>query len=294
MNRCRSVLRSSHRIHALVALGLLTATGSFVDAQSDAVGQKAGQADIAEADPQAAAQAEAALVTQVRQLTFEGRRAGEGYFSRDARQMVFQSEREPGNPFYQIYRMDLETGDIQRISPGYGKTTCSWVHPSGQKVLFSSTHEDPQARQKQADEIKRRESGKQERYAWDYDDYYDVFEHDGGAGQYRNLTKTRGYDAEGSWSPDGKRIAFASNRRGYSEKLTDQEQKKFQADPAWMMDIYIMDADGKNVRRLTDAPGYDGGPFFSSDGRRICWRRFSENGAVAEIYTMNVDGSDQR
>ena len=61
-----------------------------------------------------------------------------------------------------------------------------------------------------------------------------------------------------------------------------------------MNDIYLMDADGSNVRRLTDVPGYDGGPFFSPDGKRICWRRFSPDGATAEIMTMNVDGSDPR
>ena len=54
-----------------------------------------------------------------------------------------------------------------------------------------------------------------------------------------------------------------------------------------------MDADGSNVRRLTNAPGYDGGPFFSSDGRKIVWRRFAPDGRSAEIYTMNADGSDQ-
>jgi hypothetical protein len=48
------------------------------------------------------------------------------------------------------------------------------------------------------------------------------------------------------------------------------------------------------VKRLTTSPGYDGGPFFSADGQRICWRRFSENGATAEIMTMKIDGSDQQ
>jgi hypothetical protein len=60
------------------------------------------------------------------------------------------------------------------------------------------------------------------------------------------------------------------------------------------MDIYIMKADGTQLRRLTDAFGYDGGPFFSPDGKRICWRRFTPNGDIAEVMTMNVDGSDQR
>ena len=58
------------------------------------------------------------LLTRTRRLTFEGRRAGEGYFSPDGARMVFQSERESGNPFYQIYELDLTNGDTRRISPG--------------------------------------------------------------------------------------------------------------------------------------------------------------------------------
>ena len=86
------------------------------------------------------------LLSNTRQLTFAGRRAGEGYFSQDGKMMVFQSEREPGNPFFQIYLMSLATGDIRRISPGYGKTTCAWIHPDNQRVLFASTHLDPDSR----------------------------------------------------------------------------------------------------------------------------------------------------
>ncbi|MCX6926059.1 MAG: hypothetical protein NT154_23050 [Verrucomicrobia bacterium] len=55
-----------------------------------------------------------------------------------------------------------------------------------------------------------------------------------------------------------------------------------------------MNADGSNVRRLTHTPGYDGGPFFSPDGKRIIWRRFSEKGDTADVFTMDLDGSDVR
>src|SRR6187399_182146 len=69
------------------------------------------------------------FITRPRRLTVEGRRAGEGYWSKDGKRLVFQSEREPGNPFYQIYTLDLTTGDAKRISPGMGKTTCAFFRP---------------------------------------------------------------------------------------------------------------------------------------------------------------------
>jgi len=148
--------RLSYRVLCTtVALGVIFAAGTFA-AQDPHASSAGDQPDITESDPRAAAAREAMLLSGTRQLTFEGRRAGEGYFSRDGRQMVFQSEREPGNPFFQIYLMDLEMGDVDRISPGHGKTTCAWIHPEGGKILFASTHEDPDARKKQTEEIKLR------------------------------------------------------------------------------------------------------------------------------------------
>jgi hypothetical protein len=86
---------------------------------------------------------EARFLSQTRQLTFEGQRSGEGYFSPDGKMLIFQSEREPGNPFYQIYTMDLESGDIRRVSPGIGKTTCSFFRPGSDEVLFASNPSRP-------------------------------------------------------------------------------------------------------------------------------------------------------
>ena len=235
-----------------------------------------------------ATDAEAQLLSNTRQLTFEGRRAGEGYFSADGTKLIFQSERDAENPFYQIYLMDLETGDVDRVSPGVGKTTCAWIHPSSEKVLYASTHDDPQARQKMQAELDFRASGQQRRYSWDYDPNFDIYSQDLQSGQRRNLTAIRGYDAEGAYSPDGRRIVFASNRLAYREAMSSEDAERFEHDKSFMMDLYLMDADGASPRRLTDAPGYDGGPFFSADGSQITWRRFSLDGATAEIYTMEL------
>src|SRR2546422_8023811 len=103
---------------------------------------------------------EARFLSNIRQLTYEGRRSGEGYFSPDGKALIFQSEREAGNPFYQIYILDLESGESHRVSPGVGKTTCAFFRPRSDEVLFASTHLDPEANAKQKAELEFRASGK--------------------------------------------------------------------------------------------------------------------------------------
>ncbi|MEN8180681.1 MAG: M20/M25/M40 family metallo-hydrolase, partial [Pseudomonadota bacterium] len=156
------------------------------------------------------------------------------------------------------------------------------------KVLYASTHDDPQARQKMQTELDFRASGQQRRYSWDYDPAYDIYTQDLQSGQRHNLSATPGYDAEGAYSPDGSKIVFASNRLAYSETMNSEDAQRFEHDKSFMMDLYLMNEDGSDLKRLTNAPGYDGGPFFSSDGKKITWRRFSLDGATAEIYTMDL------
>jgi Tol biopolymer transport system component len=238
---------------------------------------------------------EAHFIANARQLIFEGRRSGEGYFSPDGKKLIFQSEREEGNPFYQIYVLDLSTGDTARVSPGFGKTTCGFFQPGTERVIFASTHVDPEARAKQKTELDFRASGKQRRYAWDYDAAFEIYSAKQDGSDLVDLTHSPGYDAEGAVSPDGKQIVFCSLRSAFPiEKLSPDLRDRYEKDPSWFGDIYIMRADGSNVRRLTDAPGYDGGPFFLPDGQRIVWRHFEENGALADVWTMKLDGSGKR
>jgi Tol biopolymer transport system component len=241
---------------------------------------------------------EGEFLTRVRRLTYEGKRAGEGYFSADGAKLVFQSEREAGNPFYQIYELDLASGETRRVSPGSGKTTCSFLRPGTGEVLFASTHHDPRTAELEREEIERRASGQERRYAWDYDPEMELYVADPATSALRRLTAARGYDAEASYSPDGRWIVFSSTRSGYEPLpggAPDPERdRKLETDPSYFGEIYLMPAEGGEPRRLTDVPGYDGGPFFFADGSRILWRRFSENGLIADVWTMKPDGSDQR
>jgi hypothetical protein len=112
---------------------------------------------------QAVQSPEREFLSRIRRLTVEGKRAGEGYWSPDGQRIVFQSEREPGNPFYQIYTVDLRTGETTRISPGMGKTTCAFFRPGSDEIEFGSTHADPRTQQLQEEELAFRASGKERR-----------------------------------------------------------------------------------------------------------------------------------
>ena len=71
--------------------------------------------------------------------------------------------------------LDFATGETKRISPGIGKTTCAFFRPGSDEILFASTHHDPKSKQYQDEELAFRASGKERRYAWDYDPEMDIY-----------------------------------------------------------------------------------------------------------------------
>ena len=184
---------------------------------------------------------ESGFISNTRQLIFEGRRSGEGYFSPEGSKLIFQSEREEGNPFYQMYVLDLNAGETTRVSPGTGKTTCGFFQPGTDRVLFASTHVDSQALEKQKVELEFRTTGKQRRYAWDYDDAFEIYSAKQDGTDLVNLTHSPGYDAEGAFSPDGQQIVFCSLRAAFPlENLSPEQRARYEKDPSWFGDIYIM------------------------------------------------------
>src|SRR4051794_34115991 len=83
---------------------------------------------------------EAAYLKNVRQVTADFVRAGEGYFSPVGTHIIFQAEEKGENPFYQMYVMDLASGATRRVSPGVGKCTCGYFRLDGKKIIYASTH----------------------------------------------------------------------------------------------------------------------------------------------------------
>jgi len=240
------------------------------------------------ADPADWQQQESRYLKNVRQVTSDYVRAGEGYFSPDGTKIIFQAEEKgTGNPFYQIFVQDLATGRAVRVSPGVGNTTCAYFRPDGQKIIFASSHLDPAAKSHYAPEYRQREedqkAGTRRRYTWDFDEHMDIFEANLDGTGLKRLTDAKGYDAEGSYSADGKFIVFASER----DRRPDQKDRN--------VELYIMNADGSHVRKLTNAPNcYNGGPFFSPDGKRVVFRSDRKEKDRLQLYVINADGTGER
>jgi hypothetical protein len=104
---------------------------------------------------------------------------------------------------------------------------------------------------------------------------FDLFAFDRGtAARFNRLTQdTVASEFEGAFSPDGTRIAFVSDRGGNAE-------------------LYVMNADGSGVQRLTSTPATEGSPSWVPNGRSIVYT--SDATGHTQVWIINVDGSEQR
>lgn len=216
-------------------------------------------------------------LANVRQLTFGGENA-EAYFSFSGDELILQSTRDTLE-CDAIYRMGADGSNPRMVSSGEGVTTCAFIAPDGESIIYASTHlADPGCPPK---------PDYSQGYVWPLYADYDIFRADPEGGNLERLTDTRGYDAEAVFSAQGDKIVFTSVRTGDLE-------------------LFLMNADGSGVEQLTDAPGYDGGAFFSLDGKWIVWRASRPSGDALmgyrallaehlirpgklEIYIMNLE-----
>ena len=186
-------------------------------------------------------------------------------WSPDGKRIAFVSDRDRfldihGFPTSEIYVMDADGENPQNLTNNPADDWSPSWSPDGKRIVFMSYRDG--------------------HFIGDFEEITsEIYVMDVDGGNQQRLTENRKNDESPSWSPDGTRIVFSSDRKG-----------------DWVnYEIYVMDDDGGNLQRLTENRKNDGAPSWSPDGKRIAftsdrkgdWENF-------EIYVMDTDGGNQQ
>lgn len=267
-------------------------------------------------------------MSNIRQLTFGGQNA-EAYWSKDGRSLIYQSRQE-GYPDEQIFIMNADGTHRRLISTGKGRCTCSYFLPDMSGIVFSSTHEEnegPQAHvdmskgyvwmvNPQFDLYKSDLNGKNIRplikkngyvaettvdpngkfmtFTGTFDGDLEIYRSDMNGKNIKRLTNEEGYDGGPFVSWDGKKIVYRRDTIETEAELKDYRDllKQNLVRPS-KLEIWIMDADGRNKKQVTKLDSASFAPFIHPNGRQII---FSTNygdpkGREFDLYLINVDGT---
>jgi len=268
-------------------------------------------------------------LANIKMITEEGQNA-ESYLSFDEKKLIFQ--RAVGDiECDQIFIMNLNGSDKKMVSTGNGRTTCSYFLPGDQKIIYSSTHLadadcppppdfsngyvwklyesfDIFSANADGSDVERLtftdgydaeatvspkgdkivftslRDGDPEIYVMDLD----------GKNQTR-LTFEKGYDGGPFFSQDGSKIVFRASRPKTEKELADYNDlvENGLVRPS-ALEIYVMDADGNNMKRITNFGKASFGPFFHPIMEKIIFSSNvnSETGRNFDVYTINIDGTN--
>ena len=209
----------------------------------------------------------------------------------DGKSVVYSGYREPN--VYEIYELELATGRVTQLTDRLGTLTAPEISPDGRSIVFMR---------------------------WTVaSDQNQVWRMDRDGRNPRRVFAGDGWDP--TWSPDGSRILFASDRdgsiqlyignadgsgvrrvsslaglRGRSD-WSPQDLLVTYAGESWAREVFVMNLDGAQAQRVSPEGGNAQGPSFSPDGRWIAFTAYYDhfrdvNGC--EIYIMRTDGSDLR
>lgn len=271
-------------------------------------------------------------LTNIRQLTFGGQNA-EAYWNLDGSKIVFQST-QPGYPDEQIFTMDAEGGNLKLISTGLGRCTCAYWSPDGKWIYFSSTHDKNTGRQTPVDmskgyvwkinpqfglwrarpdgsnlekvidmpgyvaETTIAPNGQYMTFTGSWNGNIEIYRSDLNGMNIRKLVDEYGYNGGPFVSWDSKKIVYRRSAP-FADETARQEFADLLAQnmvrPS-KMDIWIMDADGRNKKKLTDLGAASFAPFLHPNGRQVI---FSSNhhdprGREFDLFVINTDGTGLR
>ena len=279
----------------------------------------------------AAALGNAADLANIRQLTSGGENA-EAYWSPDGKRLIFQSTRGDLK-CDQIFIMNADGSDQHMVSTGKGRTTCGYFLPDGSHILYASTHLAGDACPPAADRSKgyvwavyssydiftAKDDGTDLKRLTDAEGYdaeatvnwktkkivytslasgdLDLWTMKLDGSGKKRLTETYGYDGGPVFSRDGKKVVWRGGHPGdeaakqkYAALLKDDLTSPMK------MELFISDANGKNVKQLTNFNCASFAPTFTPDGKQILFSTNKNNcdGRKFELFLINTDGTGLR
>ncbi len=188
-------------------------------------------------------------------------------WSPDGKQIAFRSAKyfRWDNLFHSdIWVIDADGGNPRNLTNHHAQDTSPDWSPDGTQIAFHSDRNRD----------------------WEFEvrgKNWEVYVMNTDGANLINLTNHPAGDGQPDWSPDGRQIAFSSNR---DRKDADDEN----------VEIYVMNADGTNPINITNHPAADGRPDWSPDGRQIAFTsdrdRKDDDDKNVEIYVMNADGTN--
>jgi len=237
------------------------------------------------------------------------------------------SEKDKGLGCYQIYVMDLDGRNIRRVSPGIGATTCGFFFPGDRRVLYSSTHlAGPNCPPKPKREGRYRwalddydifankldgqgvhrltatpgydaeatisPDGKTIVFTSMRDGDLDLYAMNLDGTHLRRLTHEVGYDGGAFFSPDSRRLVYRAHHPKDIAEVEEYRGLLAQnlVEPG-RLEIFVMNADGGDIRQVTSNGASNFAPFFHPDGRRIIFASNQQDQRAFHLYLINDDGT---
>jgi len=272
--------------------------------------------------------AQPSRLANLRQLTHGGQNA-EAYWSPDGKRLIFQSTR-PGYDCDQIFIMNADGSNQKLVSTGKGRTTCAYFLKDGKHILYGSTHEASPACPPSADRSKgyvwavypsydiylATDEGRIEKKLTTVSGYdaeatvnwktgrivytslasgdLDLWTMKPDGSDKKQITKEIGYDGGAVFSRDGSKLVWRANHPKTPADLAHYKELLAESLTTPMkMELMVGDADGKNIRQITNFGCASFAPTFTPDGKKIL---FSSNknecdSRKFELFLINVDGT---